>query len=77
MTRFKYNPLTDPKPTKMFHGWASRAQRRHFVARANLHKYVGGNDFFSPPRGHKAMTGVGGKLAGLPNRLHPIKRRSR
>jgi len=71
MPKFKYNPLVDPHPTRMFKGWASRAQRRHFLARVKLHKYIGGNDFWTPRRGHAA---VAGKLKSLPNRIHPIKR---
>lgn len=70
--RFKYNPLTDPHPTRMFHGWSSRAQRRHFVERPELHKYVGGNDFWTPRRGHAA---VASKMRDLPSRLRPVRRR--
>ncbi len=70
----RYNPLTDPKPKKWFKGYVSRAQRRHFMADARLAKFRPGMDWWTPPRGHAA---VAGKMAGLPNRLHPIKRRSR
>lgn len=74
MARFRYNPLTDPRPTRMFHGWASRAQRRHFLGDTELHKYIGGNDYFSPRRGHGS---VREKLSALPSRLRPKRRRSR
>lgn len=74
MARFRYNPLTDPKPTRMFRGWASRAQRRHFLAAPALRKFVGGNDFQTPVRGHG---NIREKLAALPARIHPKRRRKR
>ena len=73
MARFRYNPLTDPKPTRMFKGWASRAQRRHFLADGELRKFIGGNDWHSPTRGRRMP--LPEKLAALPARLHPKRRK--
>lgn len=70
---YKYNPLTDPKPTRMFKGWASRAQRRHFLGVPALHKFIGGNDWYSPVRGRRMP--LPEKLAALPTRIHPKPRR--
>jgi hypothetical protein len=72
--KYRYNVLVDPWPRRWYHGWASRAQRRHFTADPKLHKYVGGMDFWTPQAGKRRLSG---KLERLPNRLHPKRRRRR
>jgi hypothetical protein len=71
--RFKYNPLTDPHPKRWFKGFVSRAQARHFVGDPRLHKYVAGMRFWVPPVGRRKP--LPEKLASLPVRLHPKRRK--
>lgn len=72
--RYPYNPLTQPHPKQWFNGWASKAQRRHFMKSPRLQKYIGGMNWWTPKRGHG---NISDKMKPLPNRLHPKKRKLR
>jgi hypothetical protein len=71
----KYQPGKDPKPTKWFKGYVSKAQRRHFQQDPDLSVYRAGMDYHTPPKGNPAKSGkttISNKMAQLPRR---VKRR--
>lgn len=74
--RRQYDPARDPLPRVWKRGWASQAQRRHFLAAPALQKFIGGMDYWTPPRGLKgAGHSIGQKLDQLPQRVKRSERR--